>query len=691
MMATGERPASLDLQKGFETGHGGNHPMDASPTYEELIRRCTELEQQLADRLQMEERWKSSEARFAAFMANLPAAVFIKDGESRYIYTNRFYEDVLGIREGLVGKTPDEIFPEKTARSMVADDNKVLSGRFTVREERMRDKDGKERVFQTHKFPIGGCDGPRSIGGFALDITAHKAADDALRKSEEKYRTHFENMSDVVYSLDPELRVLDVSPSVEKLLGYTADELVGKTYHELNILAPEYLEAAASDIMRVMQGETVQSTEYEFVTKNGERRFGELSGSPLRKDGMIVGLVSVARDITERKRLEEAIRKSESTLDRIFQTLPVGVGLMQDRIMQWHNNAMTRILGYTSEELHGENARMLYPDDEEFRRVGKAIDITRPDKAATRVETKWIRKDGSLVDCQVWYTLLDPESRPSLMVVMAEDISGRKRAEAERKELEAQLLQAQKMEAVGLLAGGVAHDFNNLLQAVLGYTQILLLDRERDDREFLMFKEIEKAARRASELTRQLLTFSRKVESKLRPVDLNNEVKQVRGLLERTLPKMVHIELDLQDRPWTIGADPSQVVQILMNLGVNAMDAMPGGGKLLFETKNVVLDGQFCSVHPDAKPGRYVLLNVSDTGVGIGKETVEHIFEPFFTTKEVGKGSGLGLAIVYGIVKNHGGCIIPRTQPGQGTAFEIYFPVMEEDGSEKASPGSPGL
>ena len=128
--------------------------MDASPTYEELIQRCTELEQQLADRLQMEERWKSSEARFSAFMANLPAAVFIKDGESRYIYTNRFYEDVLGIREGLVGKTPDEIFPEKTARSMVADDNKVLSGRFTVREERMRDKDGKERVFQTHKFPL---------------------------------------------------------------------------------------------------------------------------------------------------------------------------------------------------------------------------------------------------------------------------------------------------------------------------------------------------------------------------------------------------------------------------------------------------------------------------------------------------------------------------------------------------------
>ncbi len=664
--------------------------MDERPTYEDLKQRCMELEQELASRLQMEERYKFSQERFAAFMENLPAAVFIKDGESRYTYANRFYEDVLGIREGLIGKTPDEIFPEKIARSMVADDKRVLSGQFTVKEERMRDKDGKEHVFQTHKFPIGRGNGLRSIGGFALDITAHKAADDALRKSEEQYRTHFENISDVIYSLDLELRVLDASPSVEKLLGYTADELIGKTYHELNLLAPEYLEAAASDIMRVMKGETVQSAEYGFVTKNGERRFGEVSGSPLRKNGVIVGLVSVARDITERKRLEEALRKSESILDRIFQTLPVGVGLVQDRIMQWHNNAMARILGYASEEIHGKNARMLYPDDEEFRRVGKAMGFTRPDKTAARVETKWVRKDGSLIDCLVWYTPLDPESRPSLIVAMAEDISERKRAEAERKELEAQLRQAQKMEAVGILAGGVAHDFNNLLQAVLGYTQMLLLGRERDDPEFWKFKQIEKAARRASELTRQLLTFSRKVESKLRPIDLNNEVKQVQELLERTLPKMVHIELHLQDRPWTVSADPAQVEQILMNLGVNAMDAMPDGGRLLFETRNIVLDGQFCSVHPGAKPGRYVLLNVSDTGAGMDKEIVEHIFEPFFTTKEVGKGSGLGLAIVYGIVKSHRGYIIPYSGPGQGTTFEIYFPAIEKaDDSEKASPDSP--
>jgi len=235
------------------------------------------------------------------------------------------------------------------------------------------------------------------------------------------------------------------------------------------------------------------------------------------------------------------------------------------------------------------------------------------------------------------------------------------------------------MEAVGTLAGGVAHDFNNLLQAILGYTQMLLLDKEKDSPEFTRLAQIEKAAHRASALTQQLLTFSRKVESELRPLDLNNEVRQVQRILERTIPKMIDIELHLQEEPWTINADPVQMEQVMMNLGVNARDAMPEGGKLVFETENVVLDREYCSTHLGAKEGRYVLLSISDTGQGMDKKNVEHIFEPFYTTKEVGKGTGLGLAMVYGIVKNHGGYIMCYSEWEQGTTFKIYFPVIEAE------------
>ncbi len=248
----------------------------------------------------------------------------------------------------------------------------------------------------------------------------------------------------------------------------------------------------------------------------------------------------------------------------------------------------------------------------------------------------------------------------------------------ERKQLQAQLQQAQKMEAIGTLAGGIAHDFNNLLQAILGYTQMLLFDRKKGDPGFTDLKGIEKAGVRASELTQQLLTFSRKVESQLRPVDLNQEIIQVERLLKRTIPKMIDIELNLNDTLKIINADPNQMEQVLMNLAVNARDAMPDGGKLIIGTDNVVLKEKFCRFHIGAVPGTYVMLTVSDTGHGMHRDIVEHIFEPFYTTKEIGKGTGLGLAMVYGIVKSHSGYIICDSDVGSGTTFKIYLPIIEE-------------
>ena len=247
--------------------------------------------------------------------------------------------------------------------------------------------------------------------------------------------------------------------------------------------------------------------------------------------------------------------------------------------------------------------------------------------------------------------------------------------EEERENLRAQLLQAQKMEAIGTLAGGIAHDFNNLLTVVMGFSELLLAEKDEKHPEYDDLQKIFHAAKNGAELVQRLLMFSRKSEPKPVPMSLNKQIVQVEKLLRRTIPKMIDIHLDLSPDLPDINADPSQIEQVLMNLAVNARDAMPDKGNLTVKTEALTLDEEYCRLHVEANPGEYVLLEVSDTGHGMDKETVEHIFEPFFTTKEMGRGTGLGLAMVYGIVKQHNGHITVYSEVGKGTAFRVYLPA----------------
>ena len=273
--------------------------------------------------------------------------------------------------------------------------------------------------------------------------------------------------------------------------------------------------------------------------------------------------------------------------------------------------------------------------------------------------------------------VFDDNEKIDYLTVVSADTTHRKKGEEEKIKLHADLQQAKKMEAIGTLTGGIAHDFNNMLQAITGYTQLLLMDKTDDDPEYQSLTAIQKSGNRASDLVRSLLIFSRKAEIERKPIELNIEVEQARNILERTIPKMIDIDINLGRRLWTISADNIQMEQILLNLGTNAADAMPDGGKLLIETGNTVLDAEYARTHLGAKPGRYVILTVSDTGHGMDRETQEKIFEPFFTTKEFGKGTGLGLASVYGIVKSHDGYIACYSEVGQGTTFKIYLPAVE--------------
>jgi two-component system cell cycle sensor histidine kinase/response regulator CckA len=257
------------------------------------------------------------------------------------------------------------------------------------------------------------------------------------------------------------------------------------------------------------------------------------------------------------------------------------------------------------------------------------------------------------------------------------DISRRRQAQQEKANLKAQLQHAQKMEAVGTLAGGIAHDFNNLLQAVQGFSEILLFDKHKKDPGYNELQQISHAAKRGAELTRQLLTFSRKIESKLRLVDLNVLVEKTNILLERTLPRMIAIKLRLVPQGMVVNGDPAQIEQILMNLAVNAKDAMPEGGELTIQTAITQLDEVYCRILPETKPGLYVQLTVSDNGCGMDEKTLKKIFDPFYTTKGLAEGTGLGLAMVYGIVKSHGGHIECVSGLGLGTSFKIYFPALD--------------
>ena len=272
-----------------------------------------------------------------------------------------------------------------------------------------------------------------------------------------------------------------------------------------------------------------------------------------------------------------------------------------------------------------------------------------------------------------------------------------KSKEREYKKLEIQLQRAQKMEALATLAGGVAHDFNNILQAILGITQLLLMGKDEGDPDYKKFIQLEMAANKGSELTKQFLTLGRKIENKFYSLDLNSRIKEIKNLLRRTIPKMIHIELHLADNLKRIKIDAGQIEQIIMNLGINARDAMPDGGKLILKTENVTLNNyqynQFAPFNHE-----YVLLTISDTGLGMSPEELDHIFEPFYTTKEPDKGTGLGLSMVYAIVKNHGGIIECSSKPGKGTTFKIYFPAAntddrhsyprEEEGKEEISNGN---
>jgi PAS domain S-box-containing protein len=495
------------------------------------------------------------------------------------------------------------------------------------------------------------------------------AAEQTLQASEILYRRLFETAKDGIFLLDAETgQITEANPYLVELLGYAHAELVGKKLWEIGPFKD--IGASRSAFQELQQREYIRYDDLPLKAKDGRRVEVEFVSNVYTVGEKRVIQCNI-REIGQRKRAEEALRESEERYRELFENA--------NDIIYTHdlggdftslNRMGEQISGYTREEILKMNITQIVTP-EHLDLVRHMVADATSWVGATPRELEIVTRNHERVMLEVSPRLVWEKRKPVAVQVIARDITA-------RKKLEDQLRQAQKIEAIGKLAGGVAHDFNNILTSIIGHTDLMLMDLGQDrDRTLSGLQAIKKAAERAAGLTQQLLAFSRK--QVLQPVvlDLNARISESLKMLRPLITEHIELALVLDPELGSMKADPGQIEQVIVNLVVNARDAMPQGGKLTIETAGVHLDDEYAHQHASVRPGQYVMLAVSDTGTGMNAEAQAHIFEPFFTTKGRGKGTGLGLSTVYGIVKQSGGSIWVSSKPGEGTTFKIYFPSIE--------------
>ena len=512
----------------------------------------------------------------------------------------------------------------------------------------------------------------RSLSMERKRAAAEKARQDVL----ERYRAVLQSSPDPMVVYDKFGRALYINQAFVRVFGWEEKEILGG---KIDFVPRENVAETRGRIEALYNSSKGYAT-YETHRYNRQGNLLDvIINAAVYRDpeGDPVGMVVNLTDITERKRAEEALKESEKRFRELAELLPGTIFEMDtEGTLTFVNRNALAYFGFTQEELlRGvKGFDLIAPEDRP--RAMDAVKRTLAGEDLGLTEYRALKKDGSTFPALIHSSTIYRKGKPVGLRGFVIDITEKRLAEEEHAKLQDQLRQTQKMEALGILAGGIAHDFNNILTAIIGYSDLALEDAEKGIANTRELEEISKAGERAKDLVDQILTFSRKREPDLKPIDLNQVVLQTNKMMERMIPKMIGIEHRLAPDLLPVNADFSQFSQVLMNMGTNARDAMEEGGQLVIETKNVTLDTYCLAGHPEIPSGSYVQLKFSDTGKGMDKETLQHIFDPFFTTKEVGKGSGLGLATVYGIVKNHEGYIICESQVGQGTVFTIYLPAM---------------
>jgi len=497
-----------------------------------------------------------------------------------------------------------------------------------------------------------------------------------IRKAHERTRTIldqerlqllslFDSLNQIIYVIDPATyEVLYANQYVKSLVG--RNPVGGLCYEEFQQFDIPCDFCPTNKVVCLNDG----AYEWEYHNWYLDRDFIATDRIIKWSDGRDVKF-HIGYDVTARKKAEQELRRSELRNRALIEQSPIGIAIVQNDLCVYANPTLVKILrAETNEEVCGRSVYdgLIREHRDSARSFFDAI--LAGEQSEVSLQCRGYRKGGEEFDMEIWPRQITLNGGAALLLFVADT--------TENKKLWGQLVQAQKMEALGTLAGGVAHDFNNLLTIVTGYCELIVAEQALPDSVRGDLQTVIHAGRSGAELVQRLLAFSRNAESKPRPVNLNLQVMNLKRLLARTIPKMIHIEVSLADELAMVYADPTHIDQVLMNLAVNAKDAMPDGGKLTPTTENTHLESQCFWMHPEVNPGDYVQITVADTGIGMDRVTLERIFEPFFSTKGVGKGTGLGLSMVYGIVQQHKGYVSCSSEPGQGAKFEVYLPVLEE-------------
>jgi two-component system cell cycle sensor histidine kinase/response regulator CckA len=610
------------------------------------------------------------------------------DTDGNVTVFNRYAQELSGYtRDDLAGRNWFEVLVPKDRYPEVWEEFTRLTqlgGIPLAFENPIITKTGEEHIISWQNSTLREDGAVAGTISFGIDMTERKAMEEKLRFTQ----LSVDSAEEMVCWISQNGRLLYVNDSFCRCHGYSREELLDMAIYDIDPNLP-----MRSWPERWLEDQTRGRLPFETVhnTKDGRLLPVEVVVHDVEYGGIQLN-VAFHRDITERKTAEEALRESQARFKAVFENTAIGVVICDRRGQVLRANAaMEQLLGRAEAELVGRIAPDLTHPDDAAVEIPLLQELLRGDRDHYQIEKRLLRPDGTPTWVLMTRSLTrDVNGQPYLCIGMVVDLRERKKAEAELAASEAQLRQSQKMEAIGQLAGGIAHDFNNLLAAILGYSDLLLADPALSDPTVRFhLDQVKHAAERASGLTKQILAFSRR--QALRPValSLSESVRDLEPLLRRTLGEDVHLVIETDPDVAMVEADAHQIEQVIMNLALNARDAMPAGGRLTLRTANVQSrDGRSHS-HPGMAPGDYVLLSVSDTGLGMDPATRERVFEPFFTTKSPGEGTGLGLSVVHGIIKQSQGHIFLDSDPGSGTSFSIYLPRASAPASRGADTSEP--
>ncbi|HEY1219015.1 MAG TPA: PAS domain S-box protein [Bryobacteraceae bacterium] len=602
-----------------------------------------------------------------------------KPADCRFLAVNRAFEEMTGLpAERCIGRTVLEMLPGTEAHWIENFGKVALTGE-PLRFESSHA--GLNKHFEVHAFrPQEGQVACifRDISELKARVTEIEAMAEQMRKRAEDYRAIFEGALEGMFRTSAEGLVLAANPALAKMLGYESEVCFAPAITVPAHQAWADPEDRSRFLQAVEQEGSVRGYECRLRRKDGTVIWASAScRKVVGPDGETACYEGFVEDITARKRAEDQLRISENKFRMAFMTGAdaLSISTLQDGLLLDVNDRYAEVLGYSRDEARGRTVTELgvYADSDRQRLLSELAAKGHAEDTEFQIR----RKDGELRSVLVSANSLESDAG-ELLLAATRDITEQKRAEAERLKLEEQFRQSQKLESIGRLAGGVAHDFNNLLTIINGYGDLLLGEYQNGNPLRKWVEEIRQAGERAANLTRQLLAFSRKQSVEPLPMYLRSVVAENQAMLRRLIGEDIELVVESDPAECLVMADPGQLHQVLMNLAVNAMDAMPRGGTLTIRTANVEVDEAYTAAHPEIAPGPYVSLLVSDTGVGIEKEHQPHIFDPFFTTKAEGEGTGLGLSTVYGIVRQLNGSIAVTSEPGRGAAFEVYLPRLDQ-------------